>query len=173
MNKFLGALCAGLVVCVGVASGHAQTLSGQWSGTVHQTGPRNASESYPATMKLNGASGTMDYPSLGCGGSLTFMNKNGNIYYYRENITYGANRCTNGGMVAVQPGGNGVTWAWNLSGMTAAGQLSGTTTVAGKSCSNWLRQADGSNFRVCVGDDGRNYCEQTSGAGPISRVQCR
>lgn len=39
------------------------------------------------------------------------------------------------------------------------------------SCTAWMRQADGSDFRTCVGDDGKQYCESSKN-GQISRVSC-
>ncbi|MDD5711207.1 MAG: hypothetical protein PHY31_00450 [Smithellaceae bacterium] len=103
----------------------AQNLTGQWSGVVNQTGPGSHRESYPARMSLNGATGTMDYDSLHCGGQLTFLNKRGTVYYYQESLTYGRDKCIDGGMVAVEPNGNDVQWAWNVPGVTVSGSLSG------------------------------------------------
>jgi len=40
------------------------------------------------------------------------------------------------------------------------------------SCSNWLRQNDGSYWRMCVDSQGRTYCE-VSQNGTITRVACR
>ena len=39
------------------------------------------------------------------------------------------------------------------------------------SCSNWLKQDDGSYWRTFVDDAGRQYCE-VSKDGHISRVKC-
>lgn len=111
-------LCAPLV--------HAQDLVGVWSGTVYQTGPGSESSAYPANMVLNGVSGSMDYPTLDCGGQLTFLNKRDTIYYYSESITYGRDKCINGGMIAVEPNGNSLQWAWNVSGVTVSGVLNGS-----------------------------------------------
>jgi hypothetical protein len=44
--------------------------------------------------------------------------------------------------------------------------------LAAPSCSEWLRQPDGSMWRTCVDDNGRQYCEQCKG-GTCSRVSCR
>lgn len=60
--------------------------------------------------------------------------------------------------------------------MTAivAALLSTSVTVAyaAPSCSNWMRQSDGSSWRICVGDNGRQYCEQSKN-GHISRISCK
>ena len=52
--------------------------------------------------------------------------------------------------------------------------LAGTETaaLAVPSCTKWLVQADGSQWRTCVGDDGRQYCELARN-GHVSRVSCK
>ena len=57
-----------------VPSVAVQTLSGSWSGTVIQDAPH---ESYIATMNLSGTNGTIEYPSLGCGGTLGLIRSDG------------------------------------------------------------------------------------------------
>ncbi len=102
------------------------SLAGEWSGTVYQIGPGEKTSGYPAKMILNGDSGSMDYHTLQCGGRLTFLNKKGNVYYFRESLTYGRNKCIDDGIVAVEPGENSVQWAWNGSGVSVSGQLVGS-----------------------------------------------
>ena len=43
--------------------------------------------------------------------------------------------------------------------------------IAAPSCTNWMRQNDGSNWRTCVDDKGKQYCESSKN-GRISRVKC-
>jgi hypothetical protein len=42
------------------------------------------------------------------------------------------------------------------------------------SCSVWMKQSDGSYWRTCVGDDGRQYCESATDAhgSNATRVSC-
>ncbi len=43
---------------------------------------------------------------------------------------------------------------------------------AAPSCT-WSQQTDGSQYGVCVGDDGRTFCVSCpAGGGPCSRVTC-
>ena len=42
---------------------------------------------------------------------------------------------------------------------------------AAPSCTEWMRQKDGSSERVCVDDKGRRYCESLKN-GKISRISC-
>jgi hypothetical protein len=44
--------------------------------------------------------------------------------------------------------------------------------LAAPSCTNWMRQPDGSQGRTCVDDKGKQYCEEARN-GSISRVNCR
>ena len=54
----------------------------------------------------------------------------------------------------------------------AALALMGTVALAAPSCTGWMKQADGSYWRTCVDDRGRQYC-QRMWKGHISRVACR
>jgi hypothetical protein len=47
-----------------------------------------------------------------------------------------------------------------------------TIVSAVPSCTNWMIQTDGSYWRTCVGDDGKQYCEQSKN-GTVSRVACK
>lgn len=125
-KMFFGVACGFFAALLFASIVQAQNLAGEWSGLVYQTGPGDHRESYHAEMILNGSSGSMDYPELHCGGQLTFLNKKENIYYYRESITYGRDKCIDGGMIAVEPSGNSVQWAWNITGVTVTGVLTGS-----------------------------------------------
>lgn len=43
--------------------------------------------------------------------------------------------------------------------------------MADPSCGPWEDQGNGTSERVCVGDDGKTYCEQSAN-GTISRIAC-
>lgn len=43
---------------------------------------------------------------------------------------------------------------------------------AAPSCTDWVRQSDGSYFRTCVDDNGKQYCEELKDRS-ISRVSCK
>ena len=40
-------------------------------------------------------------------------------------------------------------------------------------CTDWTLQADGTYFRTCVDDQGRQYCEQTVDKKTVTRVKCQ
>jgi len=44
--------------------------------------------------------------------------------------------------------------------------------AAEPSCGLWNRQPNGCDDRVCVGDDGRTYCEEVCGTGPVTKIAC-
>jgi uncharacterized membrane protein len=43
--------------------------------------------------------------------------------------------------------------------LAAAISVPASMALAAPSCSNWLQQTDKSYWRLCVGDDGKNFCE--------------
>ena len=51
--------------------------------------------------------------------------------------------------------------------------LLSTAAIAEPSCTDWLLQTDGSYFRTCVGDDGKQYCETTVDKKTISKTSCK
>jgi hypothetical protein len=53
----------------------------------------------------------------------------------------------------------------------AAFVLAFNVAMAADSCSTWMKQADGSYWRTCVDDNGRQYC-QVSVNNVITTVSC-
>lgn len=117
---------AGVAAMIASAAGAAaaQTLSGHWSGVVAQSGPDGRSGNYVAVLVLSGADGTIEYPTLQCGGDVAFLSKSGSASTYRETITHGQG-CLAGGAITVQPGGpTSVVWSWSgQPGVTVHGRL--------------------------------------------------
>jgi hypothetical protein len=113
------------VVLCGLIAGtaHAQTLSGTWCGVGEQTDPDGRKSYWTAHMRLTGPEGRMDYPSLACGGTLTFERTEGAVHFYRERIDYGRERCIDDGLVTVEPVGASIRWEWTGSGVTAISML--------------------------------------------------
>lgn len=104
----------------------ADPIVGAWGGTVDQPGYG----SYEVTMTLDSAEGgTIEYPSLNCGGSLSGSGSGG-VYRYQETITYGlvdseGKGCITGGSIRVVLQGDGVFWEWNGSHESQAIYVSG------------------------------------------------
>jgi len=59
-----------------------------------------------------------------------------------------------------------------LACVATALSVTATAAFATPSCIPWELQPDGSYFRTCVDDQGRQYCESAKN-GHISRVSCR
>ena len=108
------------IACLGGGAA-AQTLKGHWSGLVDQSGPGAITDRYVATLRLDGPAGAMDYPTLGCNGTVTFISRSGDTSVYRENITHGP--CIDGGAISVQPAKGGLVWTWTAAGVTARGRF--------------------------------------------------
>ena len=88
-------------------------IRGTWWGSVTQPGYG----AYDVTMTLDSASGgTIEYPSLSCGGTLS-GGGSGGVYQYSETITYGLvtpdqEGCITGGSLRVVHQGEAVFWEW-------------------------------------------------------------
>lgn len=104
-------------------------LGGSWSGQVTQDDPQLI---YPMEMELYGEQGSISYPTLGCGGNLYFVRKDGESYWYREQITVGVGKCIDGGMLMIKPHaiGGSPDWEWNWygGGATVRGVVRGSGT---------------------------------------------
>lgn len=85
------------------------TISGAWSGLGLQTEP---AETWTISLSLGAdGGGRIDYPSLQCGGVLTFEGVRGPVSLYRERITYGD--CVDNGLVGVYPHAGRLMWFWS------------------------------------------------------------
>lgn len=90
------ALLAGLTACA--PDPPAPTTPewvGTWSGTATQTPSTPGYETFPVSIVLTdsnaGASGTVDYPSLSCSGTLTEVTNSGTELVMTETITSNPN----------------------------------------------------------------------------------
>ncbi len=116
-------LSAVALCLLAAAAARAELPSGSWCGIAEQTNPDGEKSYWSAAMVLRGVEGTMEYPSLDCGGTLAYERSDGAIHFYREQITWGRDRCLDGGLVAVEPVGTGVRWEWTGSGVKATAEL--------------------------------------------------
>jgi hypothetical protein len=86
-------------------------LIGVWRGVGRQE-PAGAHAEWTIVMTIAANGGTIDYPSLGCGGTLTQLSRNANSAQFRETITTGRNACIDGGTITVKLTSDGLTWSW-------------------------------------------------------------
>lgn len=76
-------------------------LAGKWSGIVDQPGGEISSYTIVMTLESSGG-GTVDYPDLKCGGTLTRIRSEGEYFFYRERIAYGKETCIDGGTMRLK-----------------------------------------------------------------------
>jgi hypothetical protein len=96
-------------------------LAGSWSGEVSQNNPPGT---YPVDMQLHGNGGQIAYSSGGCGGKLEFLRTDGTSYWYQEHISYGGDKCINGGIIEMRArDSTSLDWTWTGSDVSAIGVL--------------------------------------------------
>jgi hypothetical protein len=85
-------------------------LVGTWSGTVEQTGG-GAPRSYGVVMRLDSnGSGSTEYASFQCGGTLSRVPDAGGSYSYQETITHGS--CLDGTITISSLAHDTMFWSW-------------------------------------------------------------
>ncbi|MES2178233.1 MAG: hypothetical protein V4550_10235 [Gemmatimonadota bacterium] len=83
----------------------AQEYIGRWAGRATQSG-----QSFAVTMTLERTAGSINYPSAGCGGTLTLKERRDGRDIFSENLTYGAAKCMTGLLVRVLAKGATLEW---------------------------------------------------------------
>jgi hypothetical protein len=96
------------VPCVVNATG----LNGIWTGSGHQSPAGAAGADWAIAMTIGDGAASIDYPSLGCGGSLTQISWDESSAEYRENIAYGQDKCIDGGGITVRFFKGNLSWTW-------------------------------------------------------------
>ena len=62
------------------------------------------------TIAANG--GSIQYPSLSCGGTLSQVARSATSAQFRESITYGRQKCIDGGTITVRLFRGQLSWTW-------------------------------------------------------------
>jgi hypothetical protein len=88
------------------------TLTGVWRGTGHQTPAGDAGADWTILMTIGESGGSIQYPSLSCGGTLTQISRDATSAQYLETITFGQNACINGGTITVRHANGNLAWTW-------------------------------------------------------------
>ncbi len=104
-----------------LVTAHAQEgLTGVWTGKGFQVLSDGKTTSWTINMRIDarGNATSIDYPSLNCGGTLTYLRAIGDVREYRETLTYGKERCTNNGTVGFRLKLNKLIWYWSGEGTT-------------------------------------------------------
>lgn len=70
---------------------------GVWTGTVTEVvTAENRHASYEVTISLVPGDYRVDYPTLGCGGRLHFLERHGRWMRFRDELSYGLDVCSSG-----------------------------------------------------------------------------
>lgn len=129
--------------CVVPSTAVADSILGRWTGTVEQY-PVGTSQTYTADMTLTSpTSGTIDYPSLNCGGTLS-GGGSGGVYRFRESIRYGRVTSANpagcfDGNIDMTVHGDTMTWQWSGSFEGQSYSVSGTLRRVSSPPASWSR----------------------------------
>ena len=91
---------------------NAPTLSGIWVGSGYQSPAGATGADWSIAMTINDSGASIDYPSLGCGGSLSQTSSDETSAEYHESITYGQDKCIDGGNVTVRFFKGNLSWTW-------------------------------------------------------------
>lgn len=119
MGRGIGVILAGALTLLAVINAQAQeTLAGVWTGKGFQVLSDGRTTSWTISMRIDtqGNAISIDYPSLNCGGTLTYLRTVGDVREYRETLNYGVDRCTNNGTVGFRQKLGKLIWYWSGEG---------------------------------------------------------
>lgn len=112
MRATLLALAAALAGMPALAQ---QPASGSWSGVGLEVSG-GQTQTYTVRVQLDAGGGKIDYPTLPCGGTLTPLQAQGGVQEFREKLTYGLDKCVDGGTVGIVVKGDTLIWYWTGEG---------------------------------------------------------
>ena len=87
-------------------------MTGTWVGSGHQSPAGDAGADWSIAMTIGDGSASIDYPSLGCGGSLSQTARDATSAEFHESITYGQDKCIDGGDITVRFFKGNLSWTW-------------------------------------------------------------
>ncbi|MBZ9797904.1 hypothetical protein [Mesorhizobium sp. ES1-4] len=88
------------------------SLAGTWVGSGHQSPAGDAGADWSIAMTIGDDAASIDYPSLGCGGSLSQTSRDDTSAQFHESITYGQDKCIDGGDITVRFYKGNLSWTW-------------------------------------------------------------
>jgi hypothetical protein len=117
-----GEIAAACEQCNNICASPTAWMQGSWSGTGSQDRPPS---SWSMRLTVSGNSFSIAYPSLNCGGYSSLQNTGSGVASFVETITYGNDKCANGGAVTVGSLGAGwMQFRWSSPEATASATLS-------------------------------------------------
>ena len=107
-----------------------KNVYGVWNGIVTEVViPGQEYSRYEVTVIMAPSRYRVDYDSLGCGGNLRLMVKQGRFYRFRDELNYGLEACSNGGRTELHflaPGHASFQWFDVYGVLKAEGRLKRT-----------------------------------------------
>ena len=95
------------------AQANVSSIFGIWRGQGHQSPAGSAGADWSILMSIEKGGGSIEYPSLGCGGTLAEISNDGTSAQFREHITHmGKSGCVDGGLITVNLSKGALAWAW-------------------------------------------------------------
>ncbi|MFO1184101.1 MAG: hypothetical protein U1E56_04875 [Bauldia sp.] len=118
MRELAAAAAAALIVAHSSWAVAAEdNLIGKWTGLVLETGTNGAVDVWDVTLTVADLDhATIAYEGLDCGGTLAFLRTVGNVREYRETLTYGREKCIDGGTVGFSLNRGKLLWYWSGEG---------------------------------------------------------
>lgn len=119
MKRIAAALCGAVLLAAGssVATAADEQLTGNWTGMILETGANNAIDVWDVVMHITNLDHiTIDYAGLDCGGALTYLRTVNEVREYRETLTYGFDKCIDGGVVGFYLNRGKLIWYWSGEG---------------------------------------------------------
>jgi len=100
MKRFVLAACL-LLLSAAVVCGQSKGgwLRGEWAGTGYQSDSENT---WAMRLTVKGGRYTVEYPSLECSGRWRLLSLSRGRAVFRETITKGEEKCSQGGRVILQ-----------------------------------------------------------------------
>jgi hypothetical protein len=99
------------------APAHAQ-MSGGWQGAGLQAGPSGVQSTWTISMTIRSDNTSrIEYPSLGCTGTLRELSRSRDEIEFREEITAGP--CIDGGRIVARLRDGRLFWFWYIPGGNA------------------------------------------------------
>ena len=103
-----------LLISASAGAQEIESINGAWSGSSRPAPAGATGLAHRAiAMTISGNGGTVGYPDQHCGGMIARIGSGVSSGIFREHITYGADKCADGGTITVHVHNGQLDWAWS------------------------------------------------------------
>lgn len=156
-------ICVGFFFAASVFPQAKKPASGLAAGT--WSGQATGTRSFSVTVWMDGkGKGYVEYPSLKCGGRLTFLKKSGETFSYRETVTHGQAKCGAAGQIDLTPNGEELAWTRTAGNNHSNATLTLVAEPGPNECATCELRYDQS-YQACYRNsnmDDRQKCQDTA-----------